>query len=295
MLEYEIYTTEFDEEIKASDLVSEKERVLLAQFMQKQLTDHAQHITKPDDLRSIFNTSSLKNACVTLLLDNSGSLRGMPLHLMVTTVMITAEALNSANIPFEVLGFTTRQWKGGQSRKKWLENGRPMNPGRLNDLRHIQYKTIGESWNTAKPNLGVMMKEGLLKENIDGEAVLWAHKRQQAIGMGRRIIIKMSDGAPIDDSTMVSNPDNYLKDHLDVAEKLVRNDGTELYQINVRYDEQSSNAINTTTIKSFGDILPAISQTLCTITGKPTQHTASSTAPQAQKTFKSRLGPKAFY
>ena len=151
---------------------------------------------------------------VLILLDNSGSMRGRPISVAAMSADILARTLERCNVSVEILGFTTRAWKGGQSREKWLADGKPANPGRLNDLRHIVYKSADEPWRRARKNLGLMLREGLLKENIDGEALLWAHQRLLARQEDRRILMVISDGAPVDDSTLSVNPGNYLDRHL---------------------------------------------------------------------------------
>jgi len=151
---------------------------------------------------------------VTLLIDNSGSMRGRPISIAAISADIMARTLERCGVKTEILGFTTRAWKGGQSREAWLAAGRPAMPGRLNDLRHIVYKQADDPWRRARKNLGLMMREGLLKENIDGEALLWAHSRLIARSEERRILMVISDGAPVDDSTLSVNSGSYLEKHL---------------------------------------------------------------------------------
>jgi len=158
--------------------------------------------------------TKFRDTVVTLLLDNSGSMRGRPITVAATCADILARTLERCGVKVEILGFTTRAWKGGQSREAWLASGKPPNPGRLNDLRHIIYKSADAPWRRARKNLGLMMREGLLKENIDGEALDWAHKRLLARTEQRRILMMISDGAPVDDSTLSVNPGNYLERHL---------------------------------------------------------------------------------
>ncbi|MBM3595746.1 MAG: cobaltochelatase subunit CobT, partial [Alphaproteobacteria bacterium] len=155
-----------------------------------------------------------KDTVVTLLLDNSGSMRGQPISIAAISADVLARTLERCGVKTEILGFTTRAWKGGQSRETWLANGKPSNPGRLNDLRHIVYKKADEPWRRARKNLGLMMREGLLKENIDGEALLWAHSRLLARPEDRRILMVISDGAPVDDSTLSVNSAGYLEAQL---------------------------------------------------------------------------------
>ncbi|KXV62953.1 cobalt chelatase, partial [Acetobacter senegalensis] len=146
--------------------------------------------------------------------DNSGSMRGRPISVAASCGDILARTLERCGVKVEILGFTTRAWKGGQSREKWLQDGKPPEPGRLNDLRHIIYKAADMPWRRARTNLGLMLREGLLKENIDGEALLWAWKRLKNRPESRKILMVISDGAPVDDSTLSVNPGSYLEDHL---------------------------------------------------------------------------------
>ena len=162
----------------------------------------------------IERETDFKDTVVTLLIDNSGSMRGRPISIAAISADILARTLERCGVKTEILGFTTRAWKGGQSREVWLADGRPANPGRLNDLRHIIYKQADEPWRRARRNLGLMMREGLLKENIDGEALLWAHDRLLRRAEDRRILMVISDGAPVDDSTLSVNQAGYLETHL---------------------------------------------------------------------------------
>jgi cobaltochelatase CobT len=155
-----------------------------------------------------------RDTVVTLLIDNSGSMRGRPITLAAMSADILARTLERCAVKVEILGFTTRAWKGGQSRDKWLSAGKPPRPGRLNDLRHIIYKAADSPWRRTRKNLGLMLREGLLKENIDGEALMWAHNRLISRPEQRRILMVISDGAPVDDSTLSVNPGNYLEQHL---------------------------------------------------------------------------------
>ena len=158
--------------------------------------------------------TDFRDTVVTLLLDNSGSMRGRPITLAAISADILARTLERCGVKTEILGFTTRAWKGGLSRDAWTKAGKPLLPGRLNDLRHIVYKAADQPWRHARKNLGLMLREGLLKENIDGEALLWAHARLQARREQRRILMVISDGAPVDDSTLSVNPGTYLEAHL---------------------------------------------------------------------------------
>ena len=174
---------------------------------------------------------------VTLLIDNSGSMRGRPITVAATCADILARTLERCGVKVEILGFTTRAWKGGQAREDWLGAGKPANPGRLNDLRHIIYKSADMPWRRARKNLGLMMREGLLKENIDGEALDWAHKRLLARTEQRKILMMISDGAPVDDSTLSVNPGNYLERHLrHVIEEIETRSPVELIAIGIGHD-----------------------------------------------------------
>jgi cobaltochelatase CobT len=181
--------------------------------------------------------TEFKDTCVTLLLDNSGSMRGRPISIAAICADILARTLERCQVKTEILGFTTRAWKGGQSRETWLEHGRSPQPGRLNDLRHIIYKSADAPWRRARPNLGLMMKEGLLKENIDGEALEWAHLRLKNRPEARKILMVISDGAPVDDSTLSVNSSNYLEKHLrDVIEMIEKSRITELIAVGIGHD-----------------------------------------------------------
>jgi cobaltochelatase CobT len=180
---------------------------------------------------------NFRDTVVTLLLDNSGSMRGRPITVAATCADILARTLERCGVKVEILGFTTRAWKGGQSREAWLQAGKPANPGRLNDLRHIVYKAADAPWRRARRNLGLMMREGLLKENIDGEALDWAHKRLLARSEQRRILMMISDGAPVDDSTLSVNPGNYLEKHLrHIIEEIETRSPVELIAIGIGHD-----------------------------------------------------------
>ena len=162
----------------------------------------------------IERETEFRDTVVSLLIDNSGSMRGRPISIAAMCADILARTLERCGVTSEILGFTTRAWKGGQSREAWLAEGRPATPGRLNDLRHIVYKRADEPYRHARKSLGLMMREGLLKENIDGEALLWAHRRLLARPEERRILMVISDGAPVDDSTASANGGTYLERHL---------------------------------------------------------------------------------
>ena len=181
--------------------------------------------------------TEFRDTVVTLLLDNSGSMRGRPISIAAICADVLARTLERCSVKVEVLGFTTRAWKGGQSREKWLAAGRPHLPGRLNDLRHIIYKSADAPMRRTRDNLGLMMKEGLLKENIDGEALEWAHRRILARKEARKILMVISDGAPVDDSTLSVNPANYLEKHLrDVIAMVERRRAVELLAIGIGHD-----------------------------------------------------------
>ena len=250
---YKAYTTEFDEVVNAADLcdIEELSRLRaqldqqlaqlqgvisrLANRLQRRLLARQVRAWEFDLEEGLLDTARLsrvvinplhplsykreketrfRDTVVTLLIDNSGSMRGRPIMVAAMSGDILARTLERCGVKVELLGFTTRAWKGGQSRERWLAGGRPRNPGRLNDLRHIIYKNADEPWRRARRNLGLMLREGLLKENIDGEALLWAHERLIARPEERRILMVISDGAPVDDSTLSVNPRNYLERHL---------------------------------------------------------------------------------
>ncbi len=251
--DYRPYTTQFDEVIAATDLCDTEELDRLRAYLDQQLVHLQGAVTKLanrlqrrlmaqqnrswdfDQEEGILDAARLarvvvnptlslsykveqdtefKDTVVTLLIDNSGSMRGRPISIAAISADILARTLERVGVKTEILGFTTRAWKGGQSREKWLAEGRPPQPGRLNDIRHIVYKQADEPWRRAKRSLGLMMREGLLKENIDGEALLWAHSRLIARPEDRRILMVISDGAPVDDSTLSVNSGSYLERHL---------------------------------------------------------------------------------
>jgi cobaltochelatase CobT len=251
--DYKAYTTAFDEVIAATELCDEDELTRLRAYLDQQLTHLQGAVTKLanrlqrrlmaqqnrswdfDQEEGLLDAARLarvvvspgqslsykverdtefRDTVVTLLIDNSGSMRGRPISIAAISADILARTLERCGVKTEILGFTTRAWKGGQSREKWLTDGRPASPGRLNDLRHILYKAADEPWRRARKALGLMMREGLLKENIDGEALLWAHGRLIARPEERKILMVISDGAPVDDSTLSVNNGAYLERHL---------------------------------------------------------------------------------
>ncbi|MFN4202103.1 MAG: cobaltochelatase subunit CobT [Tabrizicola sp.] len=273
---YVVYTTDFDEEIKAEELAepAELERLRayldqqldplkgavsrLANKLQRRLQAQQNRSWEFDKEEGILDAGRLarvvanpttplsfkwekdtefRDTVVTLLLDNSGSMRGRPISIAAICADVLARTLERCNVKVEILGFTTRAWKGGQSRERWLAQGRPQMPGRLNDLRHIIYKSADAPWRRVRPNLGLMMKEGLLKENIDGEALEWAHRRIMARPEARKIMMVISDGAPVDDSTLAANPANYLEKHLrDVIAMVEKRRAVELIAIGIGHD-----------------------------------------------------------
>ncbi len=273
---YKVWSTRFDEEISAEDLADPIELERLRAYLDQQLEPlkgavarlanrlqrrlQAQQNRAWDfDLeegtldagrlaRVVANPmtplsfkmerdTDFRDTVVTLLLDNSGSMRGRPISIAAISADVLARTLERCQVKVEILGFTTRAWKGGQSRETWLADHRPALPGRLNDLRHIVYKGADAPWRRARPNLGLMMKEGLLKENIDGEALEWAHRRLISRPEARRIMMVISDGAPVDDSTLSVNPANYLEKHLrDVIAMIERRRLVELIAIGIGHD-----------------------------------------------------------
>lgn len=251
--EYKAFTTRYDEVVAATDLCDEDELDRLRAYLDQQLVHLQGVVTKLanrlqrrlmaqqsrswdfDQEEGLLDAARLarvvinpmqslsykierdtefKDTVVSILIDNSGSMRGRPISIAAISADILARTLERVGVKTEILGFTTRAWKGGQAREAWLAAGRPTQPGRLNDVRHIVYKQADEPWRRAKRSLGLMMREGLLKENIDGEALLWAHGRLIARPEDRRILMVISDGAPVDDSTLSVNSGSYLERHL---------------------------------------------------------------------------------
>ncbi|MCW9043622.1 MAG: cobaltochelatase subunit CobT [Pseudopelagicola sp.] len=274
--DYRVFSTDFDEEVAAEDLAEHIELERLRAYLDQQLeplkgavgrlANKLQRRLQAQQNRSwefdleegILDAGRLarvvanpttplsfkrekdtefRDTVVTLLLDNSGSMRGRPISIAAICADVLARTLERCNVKVEILGFTTRAWKGGQSREAWLNDGRPQQPGRLNDLRHIVYKSADSPWRRSHLNLGLMMKEGLLKENIDGEALEWAHRRMVARREARKILMVISDGAPVDDSTLSVNPANYLEKHLrDVIAMVEKRKAVELLAIGIGHD-----------------------------------------------------------
>lgn len=195
---------------------------------------------------------------VTLLIDNSGSMRGRPITIAALSADILARTLERCGVKVEILGFTTRDWKGGFSRKAWLEANRPPTPGRLNDLRHIIYKSADQRLNRARRNLGLMLKDGLLKENIDGEAIQWAYQRLRARREQRKILMVISDGAPVDDSTLSANSGGYLDAHLrEVIGRIEKAGDIEMLAIGIGHDvtRYYSRAVTLHDVEQLGDTM----------------------------------------
>ena len=199
-----------------------------------------------------------KDTIVSLLIDNSGSMRGRPITVAALCSDILAKTLERCLIKSEILGFTTKAWKGGKSREKWIKNGKPSSPGRLNDLRHIIYKSADSPWRRSKKNLGLLLKEGILKENVDGEALSWAYKRLLHRNEKRKILIIISDGAPVDDSTLSVNPGNYLEKNLrETINEIEKNNNVELIAIGIGHDVSRyySRAVTIMDVDQLGEVL----------------------------------------
>jgi cobaltochelatase CobT len=199
-----------------------------------------------------------KDTVVTLLIDNSGSMRGRPITIAALCADILSRTLERCSVKVEVLGFTTKNWKGGKSREYWNNNSKPKNPGRLNDLRHIIYKNADTQWRQSKKNLGLMLKEGLLKENIDGEAIFWAFSRLKKRKEERKILMVISDGAPVDDSTLSVNSGDFLEKHLKKIVKFIENKSdVEILAIGIGHDVSRyySKAIKITDVQELGDVM----------------------------------------
>ena len=202
--------------------------------------------------------TNFKDTVVTLLIDNSGSMRGRSISLAAICGDIIGSTLERCQIKTEVLGFTTKNWKGGDSKQKWIAGGSFVNPGRLNDIRHIIYKSADNSWRRARKYFGAMLKEGLLKENIDGEALAWSHERLIKRNEDRKILIVISDGAPVDDSTLSSNREDYLDNHLKkIIDQIENESPVELQAIGIGHDvtKYYNNAITINRAEELGEVL----------------------------------------
>ena len=296
-LEYKVYTNEFDEVAKAENLESLEEILKLRKNLDQQLVSFQDLITKLanklqrqllasqkrawefDLEEGLLDTSKLtrviidpysslsfkkekdyefKDTVVTLLIDNSGSMRGRPITIAAICADILSRTLERCSVKVEILGFTTKNWKGGQSRESWNKNNKPKSPGRLNDLRHIIYKSADTQWRISKNNLGLMLKEGLLKENIDGEAINWAFNRLKKRKEERKILMVISDGAPVDDSTLSVNSGDFLEKHLKKTVKYVENKSDiEILAIGIGHDVSRyySKAIKITDVQELGDVM----------------------------------------
>ena len=296
-LEYKKFTTQFDEIIKAENLNNADEASKLRNSLDQQLIGFQDVITKlanklqrqllakqnrawefdleeglldssklPRIIMDPYNSLSFKkekdldfkDTVVTLLIDNSGSMRGRPITIAAICADILSRTLERCSVKVEILGFTTKNWKGGQSRELWTKNSKPKTPGRLNDLRHIIYKSADTHWRQAKNNLGLMLKEGLLKENIDGEAISWAYNRIKKRKEERKILMVISDGAPVDDSTLSVNSGDYLEKHLKKIVKFIENKSDiEVLAIGIGHDVSRyyDKAIKITDVNELGDVM----------------------------------------
>ena len=294
---YNIYTTQFDEIAKAEKLESEEEITKLRNNLDQQLVGFQDLITKLanklqrqllakqnrswefDLEEGLLDSSKLprvimdphhslsfkkekdldfKDTVVTLLIDSSGSMRGRPITIAALCADILSRTLERCSVKVEILGFTTKNWKGGKSREVWNNNNKPKNPGRLNDLRHIIYKNADTHWRQSKKNIGLMLKEGLLKENIDGEAILWAFNRLKKRKEERKILMVISDGAPVDDSTLSVNSGDFLEKHLKKMVKFIENKtDIEILAIGIGHDVSRyySKAIKITDVQELADVM----------------------------------------
>ena len=294
---YNIYTTQFDEIAKAEKLETEEEISKLRSNLDQQLVSFQDLVTKlanklqrqllakqnrswefdleeglldssklPRIIMDPFNSLSFKkekdlefkDTIVTLLIDNSGSMRGRPITIAALCADILSRTLERCSVKVEILGFTTKNWKGGKSRELWNNKNKQKNPGRLNDLRHIVYKNADTQWRKAKKNIGLMLKEGLLKENIDGEAILWAFNRLKKRKEERKILMVISDGAPVDDSTLSVNSGDYLEKHLKQTVKYIENkNDIEILAIGIGHDVSRyyKKAIKITDVQELGDVM----------------------------------------
>ena len=296
-LKYKTYTEEFDEIIKAEELENSEELARLRKNLDQQLLQLKNFISKlanklqrkllakqnrswnfdledglldtsklPRIIMDPFNSLSFKkekdiefkDTLVTILIDNSGSMRGKPISVAAICADILSRTLERCMVKVEILGFTTKHWKGGLSREKWMKNNKPSLPGRLNDLRHIIYKSADTQWRQAKNNMGLMLKEGLLKENIDGEALKWAFNKMNKRKEDRKILMVISDGAPVDDSTLSTNTSDYLESNLKKTVKLIENKSDiELLAIGIGHDvtRYYNRAVKITDVQDLGDVM----------------------------------------
>ena len=294
---YKTYTEEFDEIIKAEELESVEELARLRKNLDQQLLQLKNFISKLanklqrkllakqnrswnfDLEEGLLDTSKLtrvimdpfnslsfkkekdiefKDTLVTILIDNSGSMRGKPISVAAICADILARTLERCMVKVEILGFTTKHWKGGSSREKWMKNNKPNLPGRLNDLRHIIYKSADTQWRQAKNNMGLMLKEGLLKENIDGEALKWAFNKMIKRKEDRKILMVISDGAPVDDSTLSTNTSDYLESNLKRTVKWIESKSNiELLAIGIGHDvtRYYNKAVKITDVQDLGDVM----------------------------------------
>ncbi len=295
--EYKIYTREFDEIEKAENLEDASEILKLRKSLDQQLINFKDLIIKLanklqrqlmakqnrswdfDLEEGLLDSSKLtriiidpynslsfkkekdqefKDTVVSLLIDNSGSMRGRPITIAALCADILSRTLERCSVKVEILGFTTKNWKGGKSREAWNKEGKNKNPGRLNDLRHIIYKSADSQWRQSKKNLGLMLKEGILKENIDGEAIMWAYSRLKKRKEERKILMVISDGAPVDDSTLSVNSGDYLEKHLKKVVKFVESkDDIEVLAIGIGHDVSRyyNRAIKITDVQELGDVM----------------------------------------
>jgi len=295
--DYKIFTNEFDEVTKAENLETPEETLKLRKSLDQQLVALQDLITKlanklqrqllakqnrawdfdleeglldssklPRIIIDPYNSLSFKkekdldfkDTIVTLLIDNSGSMRGRPITIAALCADILSRTLERCSVKTEILGFTTKNWKGGKSRELWNKNNKIKNPGRLNDLRHIIYKSADIQWRQAKNNLGLMLKEGLLKENIDGEAISWAFNRIQKRKEERKILMVISDGAPVDDSTLSVNSGDFLEKHLKKIVKFIENKSDiEVLAIGIGHDVSRyyNKAIKISDVNELGDVM----------------------------------------
>ena len=296
-INYKTYTEEFDEIIKAEDLENAEELIRLRKNLDQQLLQLKNFISKLanklqrkllakqnrswnfDLEEGMLDTSKLpriimdplnsltfkkekdiefKDTLVTILIDNSGSMRGKPISVAAICADILSRTLERCAVKVEILGFTTKHWKGGLSREKWMKNEKPALPGRLNDLRHIVYKSADTPWRQTKNNMGLMLKEGLLKENIDGEALKWAYNKMNKRKEDRKILMVISDGAPVDDSTLSTNTSDYLESNLKKTVKWIENKtNIELLAIGIGHDvtRYYNQAVKITDVQDLGDVM----------------------------------------